>query len=380
MSKKQVKILVAIIGCSWLLLGCQQNQKVEYLETTTQASIAIEIETTAEVETTESDPVPEIVIPIPIEPEPLEILFSGDIYLSEHVLQAYDANGVAGILDEGYRSAIESADFFMVNQEFAFSDRGEAAEDKQYTFRLPSERIGIFQELGIDGVSLANNHALDFGVVALQDSMDLLDSVGILRTGAGNNLEESKQAIRLEENGKRVSILGATRVIPVYEWGAQANAPGMLSTYDPTELIDAIKKEREISDYVIVYVHWGIERAEYPEEYQRVLGQNYIDAGADLVIGSHPHVLQGIEYYNGKPIVYSLGNFIFGSSIPSTALLHVTLDEEITLRWLPGTSSNGFTKMLASEVEKQNAYQKLKSLSQNIEVDEEGYINLETTP
>ena len=102
----------------------------------------------------------------------------------------------------------------------------------------------------------------------------------------------------------------------------------MLTTYDPKILVDEIKKLRSQCDYLVVYVHWGIERKETPEDYQRSLGKQYIDAGADIVIGSHPHVLQGVEYYKGKPVVYSLGNFIFGSSIPKTALLKVQWDGE----------------------------------------------------
>ena len=90
----------------------------------------------------------------------------------------------------------------------------------------------------------------------------------------------------------------------------------MLTTYDPKILVDEIKKLREQCDYLVVYVHWGIERSERPEDYQRSLGKQYIDAGADVVIGSHPHVLQGVEYYKGKPIVYSLGNFIFRKQYP----------------------------------------------------------------
>ena len=97
----------------------------------------------------------------------------------------------------------------------------------------------------------------------------------------------------------------------------------MLSTYDPGILLEEIRKGREDCDYLVVYIHWGIERNDMPEEYQRQIGKQCIDAGADLVIGSHPHVLQGIEYYNGKPIVYSLGNYVFGSSIPRTVLLNV---------------------------------------------------------
>ena len=116
-----------------------------------------------------------------------------------------------------------------------------------------------------------------------------------------------------------------------------------------------------------MYVHWGTEREESPEDYQRSLGHQYIDAGADMVIGSHPHVLQGIEYYNGKPIVNSLGNFVFGSSIPKTMLLEVKIlpgkESQPVLRIFPGTSGAGFTKMLTDENKQQEFYRYMENIS-----------------
>lgn len=310
------------------------------------------------------------------------LLFGGDVLLSEHVLNAYQkGGGIGGVLDGGYREVIDAADFFMVNQEFPFSNRGTAAEDKQYTFRLPPERVAMFLEMGIDGVSLANNHALDFGTDALLDSCDTLDGAGILHTGAGASLEEAKKPVIAEINGIRVGILGATRVIPEAGWAAGKNHPGMLATYDASATLEEIRRMRTECDYVAVFVHWGIEREERPQEYQRTLGQQYIDAGADLVVGSHPHVLQGIEYYKGKPIVYSLGNFVFGSSIPKTALLKVTLPEKgmegevgAGLQLIPGTSGAGYTRRLTDEGELHAFYEYIESISFGVSLDLQGII------
>ena len=169
--------------------------------------------------------------------------------------------------------------------------------------------------------------------------------------------------------------VGASRVIPEGSWNATSKGPGMLTTYDPALLLEEIKKAREVCDYLVVYVHWGIERDERPQEYQRTLGQQYIDAGADLVIGSHPHVLQGLEYYKGRPIVYSLGNFVFGSSIPKTALLTVEWDgEDALLRLVPGTSSGGYTRMLEDEGDKAGFYQYITSISYGVTVGEDGIV------
>lgn len=311
------------------------------------------------------------------------LLFSGDVLLSNHVLNAYaNAGGIHGVLDDGYRAEIAQADFFMVNQEFPFSNRGTQAPDKQYTFRLAPEKVALFHELDIDAVTLANNHALDYGQDALLDTCQVLDDAGILHTGAGANLDEAKQAVFTELAGQKISIIGATRVIPVADWAATASHTGMLATYDPTVLLEEIRTLSETQDYVIVMVHWGIERAEKPEAYQRALAKQMIDAGADLIIGAHPHVLQGIEYYNGKPIVYSLGNFIFGSSIPRTMLLKVSLTDtdleepNLKLSVIPGTSSGGFTKKHTDPATLQEFYHYLESISFGVTFDEDGGIQM----
>ena len=258
--------------------------------------------------------------------EDIVLLFAGDVYLSDHVLNAYQkAGGITGVLDEGIRQEIEAADIFMVNQEFPFTDRGTAAADKQYTFRLAPEKVSMFHEMGIDIVTLANNHILDFGEVGLLDSCETLDKAGIQYVGAGENLERARQLETMTVGDKTIGFLGTSRVYMAASWAAGASHPGVFSTYDPALPLEAIKAAKEQCDYLVVYVHWGVERETTPKDYQKTMGRQYIDAGADLVVGSHPHVLQEMEIYNGKPIVYSLGNFVFGSSIPKTALLKVEL-------------------------------------------------------
>ena len=308
------------------------------------------------------------------ENQAIELVFAGDVLLSDHVLAAYErGGGISGVVGPAFLEEIRQADIFMVNQEFPFSVRGEQAPDKQYTFRLPPEKVSLFQEMGIDIVTLANNHALDFGRDALLDTCKTLDDASILRVGAGT-MEEAERWQTIEAGGKKIGFLGATRVIPVSDWAVTACNPGMLATYDPTRLLEKIKEAKLVNDYVVVYVHWGVEREEFPKDYQRTLGRQYIDAGADLVVGSHPHVLQGIEYYQGKPIVYSLGNFVFGSSIPKTMLLKVRLEgEQAELSVIPGTSSAGYTRELTEEGKKQEFYQYLEGIS-DIAIDEQGTI------
>lgn len=310
--------------------------------------------------------------------QPVNLVFSGDILLSDHVMNAYKNGGIRSVLDSQFQSVIDEADIFMANEEFPFSTRGTPAEDKQFTFRADPSLVSIFKELGIDIVTLANNHAMDYGTDALLDTCETLDKAGIARVGAGKHLEEAKAPVILEAKGKKIGFLGASRVIPVGSWNATSTKPGMLTTYDPKILVDEIRKLREQCDYLVVYVHWGIERKETPEDYQRSLGKQYIDAGADVVIGSHPHVLQGVEYYKGKPIVYSLGNFIFGSSIPKTALLKVQWDgENSKLTFVPGTSSAGYTRVLENTSQKSDFASYMTSISYGVSIEEDGSVVLQ---
>lgn len=310
--------------------------------------------------------------------QPVNLVFSGDILLSDHVMNAYKNGGIRSVLDSQFQSVIDEADIFMANEEFPFSTRGTPAEDKQFTFRADPSLVSIFKELGIDIVTLANNHAMDYGTDALLDTCETLDKAGIARVGAGKHLEEAKAPVILEAQGKKIGFLGASRVIPVGSWNATSTKPGMLTTYDPKILVDEIRKLREQCDYLVVYVHWGIERKETPEDYQRSLGKQYIDAGADVVIGSHPHVLQGVEYYKGKPIVYSLGNFIFGSSIPKTALLKVQWDgENSKLTFVPGTSSVGYTRVLENTSQKSDFASYMTSISYGVSIEEDGSVVLQ---
>ncbi len=282
----------------------------------------------------------------------ITLLFAGDVYFSDHVMNAYNqAGGIAGVLDEGIRAEIGAADIFMVNQEFPFTNRGTAAEDKQFTFRIPPEKVSMLTEMGVDIVTMANNHILDFGPEGITDSLAALDGAGIPHVGAGENLEQAKKLRILEVKGRKIGFLGVSRVYMAASWAAGADHPGVFSTYDPTMALQEIRAAGAQCDYLVVYVHWGIERNTTPEDYQRSMGRQYIDAGADLVVGSHPHVLQEIEYYKDKPIAYSLGNFVFGSSIPETELLKVVLRDgaedgltaEVTT--IPCTSSGGYTRM-----------------------------------
>lgn len=309
--------------------------------------------------------------------KPILMEVTGDVLFSASPLNKYDSgNGITSILSTDLLEKMNSADITMVNLEFPFSTRGTQMENKQYTFRADPARCSILKEMGVDIVSLANNHILDFGTEALLDTVTTLNENAIRYVGAGENLEEAKKPSVITMNGRNIAFLGASRVIPITEWNATKYSPGVFTTYDPTLLIEEIKAAKQTNDLVVVYVHWGIEKEEQPEEYQRTMAKQYIDAGADLVIGSHPHVLQGIEYYNGKPIVYSLGNFVFGHTIERTVMLEVAINDQdiCNLRLIPCETKDAYTHTLTSDEEIEEFFSYYEGISYGIKIDKYGNV------
>lgn len=299
-----------------------------------------------------------------------KLLFTGDVLLSSYVISNYDSQGINGVLSEDLLFEMNQADILMVNEEFPFGTTGTKAEDKQFTFRVDPTYISIFEDMGTDIVSLANNHVLDFGKEALKETFAALDEAKILYAGAGDNVERAKALQTIEADGETYGFLAASRVIPVETWNVENSAPGVFTTYSSGAIVSAIEAARSKCDYLTVFVHWGIERSTTPEDYQVSLAHAYIDAGADLVIGSHPHVLQGIEYYQGKPIFYSLGNFIFNQSIEKTMLVRVQRkngQSEISI--LPAFASGAKTQGI-DEVSKENFYLYMEGLSEGITIED----------
>lgn len=272
--------------------------------------------------------------------EDVTLLFAGDLFLTDILQEKYDRNGIFAAATSDLLSITRGADIFMLNQEFPFGTTGEAMEDKQYTFRVAPKYVSILPELGTDIVTLANNHMLDFGRGPLTETLKALDGAGILHVGAGQNLQAASALKTIDVGGRTIGFLGATRVIPEHSWTASKSNSGLFTTYDPTKLVTEIQEAKKTCDYVVVYVHWGVERNTEPEDYQKSLARQYIDAGADAVIGAHPHVLQGIEYYQGKPIFYSLGNFIFANRTYETMMAELTVtDSSVNVRVIPCVSA-----------------------------------------
>ena len=164
-------------------------------------------------------------------------------------------------------------------------------------------------------------------------------------------------------------------MIPEHSWNASSGSSGLFTTYDAAALVEQIQKAEESCDFTVVYVHWGIEKNTQPEEYQKTLARQYIDAGADAVIGAHPHVLQGIEFYQGKPIFYSLGNFIFSNGAYETMLVELTVGgTETEIRLIPCVSEANQMRLL-EESAWPAFYQNLESLSFGITIGDDGTVS-----
>lgn len=314
--------------------------------------------------------------------EPLKettLLFAGDVYFSDYVLENYRQSGIHGVLSEDLLREMKQADVTMVNNEFPYSTRGTKAPDKQFTFRIDPDYVSILSESGVDLVTLANNHVLDYGKDALTDTFRTLNDAGIAFAGAGQSLKRAAKLIRKKVNGHTFGFLAASRVFPDVSWNVENAQPGVFSAYDPSRLVAAVQHARSQCDVLCVYVHWGIERNTTPEQYQVSMAHALIDAGADAVIGAHPHVLQGIELYKGKPVFYSLGNFIFYQNTDRTAAAKLTLNPDGKAFWqlLPAKASLARTSLVTDKTACEEFYQYMSGLSVNAAFTADGRIRVQ---
>lgn len=309
-----------------------------------------------------------------------EITIAGDLCFSEdgYVLDYYDTvNDLKKCISPELLEIMNNTDVFYLNHEYCISDRGAPLEGKYYTFRAKPERMELLKEMGTDIVALANNHVYDYGEEALIDTTELLAENRIPYVGGGKNIDEAKQPIYFIVNGIKIGFVGASNA-EKYRYTPQAteNSAGILRAYDTTEYNEVIQKAAKECDYLIAYIHWGTEDSNYLNDLQQEMGREFLDSGADIVVGGHPHVLQGMEYVDGKPIVYSLGDFWFNSETKYTGLLQlrITLDGLKEMSFVPCLQTNLTTQYLDTVEEQEKLYTFLEDLSINIDIDSNGVI------
>ncbi|MFM7657465.1 MAG: CapA family protein [Burkholderiaceae bacterium] len=232
-------------------------------------------------------------------------------------------------------ATLKRADLTIGNLECVIATIGKA-EAKPYTFRAPKRSIHLLKQY-FSAVSLANNHSGDFGKAAFSQMLQLLDQHGVSYFGGGRHLRAAHQPLIREVHGKRIALLGYNGFFP-RSFEALDDAPGV-AWLDEDMVAEAISHAKHTlgADFVIVYPHWGWEYQKLASPRQRQMARLMIDSGADAVVGGHPHVTQDIEVYQGKPIFYSLGNFVFdGFSDRDTRtgwILHLTLKHAGDIHW-----------------------------------------------
>lgn len=261
------------------------------------------------------------------EPRPIRLTLVGDIMLGGSADEFMRRHGhdyaFGGVIDE-----LSRGDILFGNLEGPLTDGGEPFPDKQYLFRTPPAKVApALARAGFDVVSLANNHTLDYGATGLYDTLDALYDTGIRAVGAGPDLARARRPVIVERNGHRVGFLAYSNTFPEEFW-AEPDRAGTAFGHlhhvraDVTALRDQV-------DTIVVSFHWGREAITDLRPYQPLLARAAIDAGADVVAGHHPHVLQGVERYGDGIILYSLGNFTFGSyseKARTSAIAHVIVD------------------------------------------------------
>ncbi len=309
------------------------------------------------------------------------LLFAGDILFDDSytvMVTMRQRGSIRACFSAETLREMEEADIFMLNNEFTYTNRGEPTPGKAFTFRAKPENAAMLHELGVDIVSLANNHAYDYGEISLLDTLATLEGIDMPYVGAGRNLAEASGIVYFQAGSQKIAFLSGTqieRMTPPDTKGASENTPGVFRCLTETEIFDKIAEAKENSDFVVVYIHWGTEKTDQLDWAQPGMAKSLAQAGADLIVGDHAHVLQPLANVEGVPTIYSLGNYWFNSSTLNTCLVKVMLkDGEMqSFQFLPALQSGCYTKLL-SGAEKEAVLEYMRGISGTVAIDAEGYV------
>lgn len=316
------------------------------------------------------------------EKDTVTFTFAGDVLLDENyaVMSTYRANGsvLENCIDPELLEIMQGSDVFMINNEFPYTDRGTPLANKTFTFRADPANVQILKDMGVDIVSLANNHASDYGEISLLDTLDTLEGAGIPYVGAGRDLEEASKVVFYQKGDMKIGVVSATEVERMASpdtKGATENTPGTFRCFQNDALEEVIREAKKECDFLIVVVHWGTESTDELDWSQPGQAADFTAAGADVVIGAHPHVLQEIAYVNEAPVFYSLGNYWFNSKTQDSCLVTLEIGDEglVSAKFIPCRTSGSKTS-LATGAEAERILEYMRGLSDGVVIDEEGYV------
>jgi poly-gamma-glutamate capsule biosynthesis protein CapA/YwtB (metallophosphatase superfamily) len=243
-------------------------------------------------------------------PQPVSMTWAGDIIFGRLVHVKMVSYGDWAAPFRTIHPEISWADVTISNLECAISDSFETpTSPTTFDFKTDTPAVAGLELAQIDVLSLANNHSYNFGATGMRDTIEVLDRAGILHFGIGENIHESRRATIIERGGTTYAFLGYNGISDAWD-GAGHSSPGTNPMLDWL-VVEDINREVERGHVVIPFFHWGTEYVYDPTEQQRYFAHVAIQSGAAMVMGSHPHWVQAVETYQGKPIVYSLGNFVF---------------------------------------------------------------------
>jgi poly-gamma-glutamate capsule biosynthesis protein CapA/YwtB (metallophosphatase superfamily) len=290
--------------------------------------------------------------PAPPAEQPITLAFGGDVHF-EGALGERLANDPSSALTP-IAGILGAADLAMVNLETAVTTRGVAVP-KEFNFRAPPEAFAALDAAGIDVATMANNHGMDYGMQGLEDSMAAAKAAGFPVVGIGREADEAFAARTFTVKGQKVAVIGATQVLDSSlkaAWSAGDGKPGLASAYDTQRLVAAVERARSRHDTVVVFLHWGQQGNSCPLARQRELARRLVDAGADVIVGSHAHVLLGGGRMGKAYVHYGLGNFAFyarGGLGAQTGVLVLTVRgrQVLEARWRPAVISGGVPRPLS---------------------------------
>ena len=283
--------------------------------------------------------------------ETVVLAFAGDVHF-EGVLRDKLATNPTEMFAP-IAPLLSAADLAMVNLETAITERG-TPQPKEFTFRAPATAFAAGQSAGVDVVSMANNHGVDYGPIGLVDSLAAIQQTKFPVVGIGANAAQAYAPYRTTIRGERISIIGATQVLDdalIPAWTATDTHPGLASAKVVPRLVAAVQAARKKSDTVVVFLHWGKEGNSCATPTQQTLARQLVDAGADIIVGSHAHVVVSGGKLGNAFVDYGLGNFAFYSPPGPTAqsgvlYVYVTGRHIDGYDWIPAQISAGIPHRL----------------------------------